>query len=233
MGIEVAMQEPPAIVAQAESSSDWMKLPGIEEFATALKDAVRDAREKSALGRVLSWEIIRQCYEYGSRPEVQTRVAVMNRLPDGSFRRGRPFAGHRLAMNAIAAKCAVRLRTVEKWQTSFNEAVKYGDLVPKYLNELRSDKSAGLANRLEEIEAKVETRREEGTLAAEREQAAHASERLLPPEAYGEFLAQVVVRRAKLEEALNPPVVRGLVSALCPILERHGYRVMLRKRSSA
>jgi len=232
MGIEAALQQPPAIVARAENRADWMKLPGIEEFAARLKQAVQNAREKSAVGRLISWEVIRQCYEYGNRADVRARVAAMNHLPDGSRKNGRPYAGHRLAMEAIAAKCGVHFRTVAKWQESFNEVVNSGQLKPNELNALGAFNPLQVADRLDEIEARIAEKAAKASQAEERERDAPATEGPLPPETYGERLAQSLLHRARLDEAVNPAVVRGLLKALCPVLERHGYTVMLHRRSS-
>jgi hypothetical protein len=230
MGIETALQQPPAIVARAENDAAWAKLPGIEEFAAGLKQAVQDAREKSALARVASWDIIRRCYEYGNRPEVRALIASWNLNPDGHRKNGRPFVGHRLAMEAVAERCAVSGRAIRKWQKSFNEALRSGALNYNQLMELSSINPPMVADRLEEIEARIEAQgAEQGADDSEDE------DKTLKPEELGERIGKRILRRAKLasEETMNPPMVQGLVRALCPVLYRHGYTVHWgNKRSS-
>ncbi|MCX7805925.1 MAG: hypothetical protein N3A38_12150 [Planctomycetota bacterium] len=106
----------------AEIDAAAARLPGIEAFVARWVAPVTAARRKGAEARVEAWDAIRACYEYGKRPEVQAQVAALNRLPDGRAKPGRPHTGHRLAMEALAAKAGIPLRTLESWQREWNAA---------------------------------------------------------------------------------------------------------------
>ncbi|MGD0089923.1 MAG: hypothetical protein ABSE73_08390 [Planctomycetota bacterium] len=221
----------PALVVRAEAKCAWMKLPGIEEFTARLKAQVRDAREKSAVGRLLAWETIQQCYEYGNRAEVRARVAAMNTLADGSSKNGRPYSGHRLAMEAIAARCALNFRTVERWQANFNRAVNSGELKPGELNSLGEFSPSQVASRIEEIEARLGAK-ERGTASPPEEhepearETAAGSHSTLSLESYGKRLANRFLRKARLLDGADPALMLGVLKALAPVLEQYGYCIV-------
>ena len=201
----------------AEQDRAWMKLPGIDSFVSEVRTEFLNGREKDAIAAVVTWDIIRRCYEYGEREDVRARVAALNKKPDGSTKEGRPYEGHRLAMQAIAEKCNVRLNTVERWQRDYRTAVKYGGLDPCELNLMIGFNPPQLVERLYSIYDQRDAKGAARRRARGRPQ--------LTPEDLGAKLARRLVRQAGLEKGRDDGIMRGILLVLTPLLVRHSFKV--------
>jgi hypothetical protein len=155
-GVKAVVTEGPVLVVKQEG--DFASLPGIEEFVRDMKADLKTAREKNAEARVKSWDVIRRCYEYGQRPDVQARVQALNLLPNGKKKEGRPHSGHTLALEAIAAKSGVTKRTLQNWQVKWLDAAAKLGVEPgcpaQELNETFHLTPAVLADWLDKFDEK-------------------------------------------------------------------------------
>jgi hypothetical protein len=207
-------QPPEAVIVSPKEV--WTHLPGIDSFVSELTPQIQIPRERRAVASVTSWEIIRRCYEYGKREDVKARVAALNRLPDGSAKRGRPYTGHMLAIRAVAAKNGLWLSTVVKWQLSYKRVVNAGEVDPKKLMFMLRINPSQLAERVAEIEARL----------AARELLARRTKPELSPEDFGAKMTQRFVRQAGLETARDDRVFRGILRVLIPLFLRHSYKIV-------
>lgn len=112
---------PSAIVARAEENELWEKLPGIGEFCNSLRRDVKATVKRGVKARLQTWKIARRIFTYGNSTAVQARVAILNINADGTKREGRPKQGHRLAMEALAARNYISPRSLEYWMREWGQ----------------------------------------------------------------------------------------------------------------
>lgn len=154
--MQTLVNEGPVLVAKAET--DFAGLPGIAEFCKRMEGPLQGARIKNAEGVIAAWNVMRCCYEYGNRADVQAKVSVMNVMPDGRKKVGRPHTGHRLAMEALAEKLKCSIRTLGNWQIRWLEAAAKLELPlhtgEKELMAMIAINSKRLPDWLEELDQK-------------------------------------------------------------------------------
>jgi len=109
------------MAAVQQQAEDWARLPGVEAFCGQFKRRALNAFQQRGQNWLDAWNVIRACYEYGERPDVQAAVAAMNVQADGKKKVGRPHTGHRLAIEAIADATMIPLRTLAFWQRAWNK----------------------------------------------------------------------------------------------------------------
>ena len=143
-------------------------------------------------------------------------MAAFNHTADGKVQVGRQHTGHRLAMLAVAQRCAVTLRTVGRWQMDHRRAVDTGGLVGQELKEIMSFNSERIAEIVEEIDARLR-------MGAKQDA---ADVRPLP-----EQVAEAILRalhKHKLDEPnrCDPTTAAAVAKALMNFFERNGLTIV-------